>query len=267
MVVTAGVSSAPRAILRCARSAGGAHRPRTRAPRPPRHDQRRPSPCTSAAGCGAGVLNPAPSGDVSALYPPNYLSAEDGGRPMAAAAGSISSGGTATTSTATTSGCWRGRTGRGIGAVGSYLDLGCGSGERVTYAAERGCARAVGVDKFDFAKSAARAQVELVNAEILDFAPGERFQVVSLFHVLEHLEEPRRVLAHIRERVLEPGGHVDHPGAQLRIAGAALVRRPLVRPRRAPSSLAFQRAAIRLLQRPGLQRRRAVISATPRCTR
>lgn len=161
------------------------------------------------AACGAGLLNPAPAGDLSAYYPPNYLSAEGD-----AVSGDADAGGFDLER-------WyrydqyrhdfrllARATGTGIGQVGSYLDLGCGSGERVAYAHEQGCPRAVGVDKFDYAKSAARSEVSLINAEILDFAPGERFAAVSLFHVLEHLEEPQAVLAHLRERILVPGGHV-----------------------------------------------------------
>jgi SAM-dependent methyltransferase len=160
------------------------------------------------AGCGAGLLNPAPSGDLSAYYPANYLSAE-GDAPKGGGAGGFDLE------------RWYRydqyrydfkllvrATGTSIAGVGSYLDLGCGSGERVAYAHEQGCARAVGVDKFDYAKSAARSEVSLINAEILEFAPAERFAAVSMFHVLEHLEEPHAVLAHIRERILAPGGHV-----------------------------------------------------------
>jgi SAM-dependent methyltransferase len=154
--------------------------------------------------CGAGVLNPAPVGDVSAFYPAMYLSNEPR---SAERAGRFDLE------------RWyrydqyrydfkllKRATGQDIGTVASYLDLGCGSGERVTFASQRGCARAVGVDKFDFAKTEASREAELVNTEILAFAPSERFQVVSLFHVLEHLDEPRQVLAHIRERLLQTGG-------------------------------------------------------------
>lgn len=162
------------------------------------------------AECGAGLLNPAPAGDLSAYYPASYLSAEGDAASGAAAGGGFDLE------------RWyrydqyrydfkllTRATGRSVAERGSYLDLGCGSGERVAYAhGAQGCARAVGVDKFDYAKSAARSEVSLINAEILEFAPSDRFAVVSLFHVLEHLEEPQAVLAHIRERILAPDGHV-----------------------------------------------------------
>lgn len=158
------------------------------------------------ADCRAGVLNPAPVGDVSAFYPEHYLSAADGPAPP--------QGGFDLEK-------WyrynqyrfdfkllERATGVSLGETASYLDLGCGSGERVAYAGERGCARTIGVDKFDFAKRTARREVELVNSDILEFVPSVKFDVVSLFHVLEHLEEPAPVLAHIRNEIIAPGGHL-----------------------------------------------------------
>jgi SAM-dependent methyltransferase len=156
--------------------------------------------------CRAAVLNPAPVGDVSAFYPENYLSAEvrtaERGRGFDLEE-------------------WyrynqyrydfkllQRATGASIGEAASYVDLGCGSGERVTYARERGCARAVGVDKFDFAKRKAQQEVKIVNSEILEFAPSEKFEAVSLFHVLEHLAAPREVLAHIKDEILDTAGHL-----------------------------------------------------------
>ncbi|MFZ0044043.1 MAG: class I SAM-dependent methyltransferase [Solirubrobacteraceae bacterium] len=154
--------------------------------------------------CQAGMLNPAPAGDVSRFYPPHYLSGE-GSEPTQSRRFDLER--------------WyrynqyrydfkllEMATGTSIGSTASYVDLGCGSGERVTFAADQGCPRTVGVDKFDFAKSAAQRRADLVNSDLLDFAPDERFRTVSMFHVLEHLPDPVRILAHIKNRVLEPGG-------------------------------------------------------------
>jgi SAM-dependent methyltransferase len=155
--------------------------------------------------CGGAILSPAPVGDVSGLYPANYLSAQAG---------------TAKARRFDLERWYRYNqyeydfkllqraTGVGIAELASYLDLGCGSGERVTYASERGCPRAVGVDKFDFAKSRARHEANIINTEILSYMPSDRFEAVSLFHVLEHLDEPARVLTHVRQEILQPGGHV-----------------------------------------------------------
>jgi SAM-dependent methyltransferase len=158
------------------------------------------------ATCGAAVVNPSPTGDVSALYPTNYLSGAEEG--TGAAAGIDLERRYRYNQYRFDFGLLARTTGEQIGALPSYVDLGCGSGERVAYAAERGCARAVGVDKFDFAKTAAQRRVEIVNAELLDFRPAQRFRLASLFHVLEHLEHPGEAIDHVRECVLEPGGHV-----------------------------------------------------------
>ena len=172
--------------------------------------------CTS---CQAGVLNPAPIGDVSAFYPTNYLSGERG-------EGSAPGGGGGEAGAAGTGGGlslekWyrynqyrfdfrllERASGLSIGQTPSYVDLGCGSGERMAYAGERGCARAMGVDKFDFVKSTVRGEAEIVNSDILEFAPAARFAAVSLFHVLEHLDDPASVLAHIRDEIIAPDGHL-----------------------------------------------------------
>jgi SAM-dependent methyltransferase len=156
--------------------------------------------------CGAGVLNPSPTGDVSALYPEHYLSAADD---TASAPPRIDLEQRYRYSQYRFDfGLLADATGVPAAATPSYVDLGCGSGERVAYVAELGCPRAVGVDKFDFAKPAVAARAEIVNSEIVDFRPEQKFATASLFHVLEHLEHPAMVLDHVREHVLEPDGHL-----------------------------------------------------------
>lgn len=162
--------------------------------------------CTA---CGLGLINPAPSGDLSAYYPANYLSQEESGN------------GSDEEPTGALSrlervyrynqyrfdfGLLRKATGVDVATAGSYVDIGCGSGERVTYVADQGCARAVGVDRYKFGKSASRRAVELVNSEIVAFRPAERFDVVSMFHVLEHVEDPVGILRHLRDAVISADG-------------------------------------------------------------
>lgn len=156
------------------------------------------------AACGLALINPAPSGDLSPFYPDNYLSQEDSAAPESLLSRLER----------------RYRydqyqfdfrlltraTGLEIGDAASYLDVGCGSGERVTYAAGRGCTRAVGIDRYAFGKQDSRKRVELINTEITDFRPAERFEVVSMFHVLEHVEDPVGVLRHLGDEVLAPHG-------------------------------------------------------------
>ncbi len=157
--------------------------------------------------CGLGLINPAPTGDLSPYYPAHYLSQEESraGSPsllsraerlyrynqyafdfkLLARASNLS-----------------------LREADSYIDIGCGSGERVSYASELGCARAVGIDRYEFAKQSSRESVELITTEITDFRPAQRFQVASMFHVLEHVEDPVGVLRHIRNAILSEGGLV-----------------------------------------------------------
>lgn len=157
------------------------------------------------ASCGFAFVNPAPTGDLSRYYPDNYLSQED--------AGSASEGLLSRLERLYRYDQYRFdfRLLRECASVDvhrapSYLDVGCGSGERVTYVAERGCPRSVGIDRYAFGKTASRGAVELVNTEIVDYRPVERFAVVSMFHVLEHVENPHMILDHLRQAVLAPEG-------------------------------------------------------------
>jgi SAM-dependent methyltransferase len=158
--------------------------------------------------CGAGVLNPSPTGDVSVLYPENYLSGEDQGDGTASIGGVDLERRYRYNQYRFDFDLLTRATGVQIGTEPSYVDLGCGSGERVAFVGASGCPRPVGVDKFDFAKRDVQRGAEIVNCELLEFAPSERFAVASLFHVLEHLEDPRAVLEHVRRRVLDSQGHL-----------------------------------------------------------
>jgi SAM-dependent methyltransferase len=103
------------------------------------------------------------------------------------------------------------RTGRALGAVGDVLDLGCGAGnllERLEGS------RLVGVDLSDTMLAQARKRLagrpglELVkaNAEALPF-PDAAFGRVVCSEVLEHVLDPKKVVAEIR-RVCRPGARV-----------------------------------------------------------
>lgn len=65
-----------------------------------------------------------------------------------------------------------------------WLDLGCGEGELVRLATEQGI-KAVGIDK--------------KNGQLIeDLKIKQKFTVVSLYHVLEHLQDPVKILKKIR---------------------------------------------------------------------
>jgi SAM-dependent methyltransferase len=91
------------------------------------------------------------------------------------------------------------------------LDIGCGQGDFLALARERGYRTTVGVD-YD-PKRVALARGRGLDAQAQDWesfcrsrAAGE-FSIVTLFDVLEHVPDPVRLLAEVR-RLLRPGGHL-----------------------------------------------------------
>jgi len=156
--------------------------------------------------CHAGFLNPMPVGDASSFYPTNYLSGED--EEARTSGGFDFERWYRDNQCRFDFGLLARATGISLGKAASYIDIGCGSGERVLFAEAEGCKRSAGLDKFDFKKSATRRGSEFIKSEILDFDPKQKFQVASLFHVLEHIENPEEVLAHIRSKIVQKGGYL-----------------------------------------------------------
>ncbi len=100
------------------------------------------------------------------------------------------------------------------GGKGTLLDIGAGRGETLKLALERGWT-AVGIETSEtfaaYAEKSAGARLYTKPIEECGF-PAEEFDVVILSAVLEHLYEPRSMLAEV-SRVLKPGGllFVDVP--------------------------------------------------------
>lgn len=90
---------------------------------------------------------------------------------------------------------------------GSLLDLGCSSGSFLE-SLPRNCWKLYGIEmSAEGAKTAeARTGAEVFVGDVLDapFSPGS-FDVITCFDVLEHVYEPRRVMARVSEW-LKPGG-------------------------------------------------------------
>ena len=140
--------------------------------------------------CGVGVTVPFVIGEAGALYPRNYL-IKDGGSFMDR---------------------WYrydqyrfdfSFLPKHIENFKLYLDIGCGSGDRVEFVRTGGCKKSFGIDKFD---NIGEKKSNIINSEITDYKPVTKFEVVSLFHVLEHLENPERILKYIRDNILERNG-------------------------------------------------------------
>jgi 2-polyprenyl-3-methyl-5-hydroxy-6-metoxy-1,4-benzoquinol methylase len=89
------------------------------------------------------------------------------------------------------------------------LDVGCGSASLLGLMKQRGF-RVRGVDFSSEAAAVAKDEngVQVVVGSLEDAAfPGTSFDIVTLFHVMEHVTNPREVLKEVA-RILRPGGSV-----------------------------------------------------------
>ena len=93
----------------------------------------------------------------------------------------------------------------------SLFDIGCGFGELLLFAQEKGM-QVAGMEVVPEAVSFLQGKnisVFLSTIDDTDFShmsQGKRYSVVTLLNVLEHLREPARTLREIREQLLEPNG-------------------------------------------------------------
>jgi len=94
------------------------------------------------------------------------------------------------------------------GGPGTLLDVGCGSGELAAAAKERGW-DVIGVEPVQQSVDVARARGLDVRCAMLEDAglPERHYDVVSGFHVLEHMTEGTSFLRML-SRWVRPGGHV-----------------------------------------------------------
>lgn len=88
----------------------------------------------------------------------------------------------------------------------TLLDVGCGTGWFLESAIERGYT----VEGVEFARELARITSERIDVPITsmpldEFKGSDRFDVITMFDVLEHVENPQEVLGSIH-RLLKPGG-------------------------------------------------------------
>jgi SAM-dependent methyltransferase len=83
----------------------------------------------------------------------------------------------------------------------SLLDFGAGAGGFVRAALDAGW-RATGVERSESARSRAK---ELYGVDLLADLQGDKYDVVTMWDVIEHLRDPIEVVSSLR-RVLAPGG-------------------------------------------------------------
>ncbi len=88
------------------------------------------------------------------------------------------------------------------------LDIGCGRGDFLLAAESRGWKMA-GVERAyaPIVRVLDSLHIPVVSPEELSKLPDASFDAVTLWHVLEHLPEPRSTLAEV-QRLLRPGGHL-----------------------------------------------------------
>lgn len=120
------------------------------------------------------------------------------------------------------------------------LEVGCAAGDFIAYAQDRGW-DAVGIDVSPKLVAAARARgFTVLHGDLakLDLLP-ERYDVVTMWDVIEHLDDPRGYLLAIR-RLLRPGGLLFfHTGnARFQIFKARVLNR--VFPERGPFVIPYQ---------------------------
>lgn len=91
-------------------------------------------------------------------------------------------------------------------AAGRLLDVGCGKGWFLAAARDAGW-RVVGVEFAPTSAAAARVthRVDVVPGDFLEVSLDGEFDVVTMWHVLEHLADPAAAIARAAE-LLRPGG-------------------------------------------------------------
>lgn len=151
--------------------------------------------------CGLAFTNPLPVANLGVLYPKNYLSVKDENNNSGINLERLYR----YDQYKFDFGIFEKATKLKIGDVNSYLDIGCGSGERVRYVDKQGCRNSCGLDKYDNLKT----EVEnIYNSEIDKFKSIDKFDVVSMFHVLEHVDSFEAVVQHIKKYIIKKDGYL-----------------------------------------------------------
>lgn len=93
-------------------------------------------------------------------------------------------------------------------SVGSILDIGCGRGIFLNIL-KKGGWRTKGVEfNAETASYASRVYgIDVVTMQDMDMLPEKSFDVITMYHVLEHVDRPAQLLAQCR-RLLQEGGRL-----------------------------------------------------------
>ena len=93
-------------------------------------------------------------------------------------------------------------------STGKLLDIGCGVGDFLHTAESHGW-QCTGVEPSEEAKAIARqrTQAKLLSSEDQEQLPDASFDVITLWHVLEHVDDLRWQVAHL-QRLIKPNGRI-----------------------------------------------------------
>ena len=90
----------------------------------------------------------------------------------------------------------------------SILDIGCGVGDFLNYAKEKGC-KITGIEPSEDARKIAedKLNTKIFSPEELQNIPDESFDSVSMWHVLEHVADLKTEIHHL-QRIVKKNGRL-----------------------------------------------------------
>ena len=90
----------------------------------------------------------------------------------------------------------------------SILDIGCGVGDFLNYAKEKGC-NITGIEPSEDARKIAEEKLgtKIFSPEELQNIPNESFDIVTMWHVLEHVADLKTEIDHL-ERIVKKNGRL-----------------------------------------------------------
>lgn len=93
-------------------------------------------------------------------------------------------------------------------SAGKLLDIGCGVGDFIHTAEEQGW-QCTGVEPSQDAKAIAKKRIkaEILSSEDLEQIPNETFDVITMWHVLEHVDDLKWQMAQL-QRLIKKGGRI-----------------------------------------------------------
>ena len=90
----------------------------------------------------------------------------------------------------------------------SILDIGCGVGDFLNYAKEKGC-NITGIEPSEDARKIAEEKLgtKIFSPEELQNIPNESFDIVTMWHVLEHVADLKTEISHL-QRIIKKNGRL-----------------------------------------------------------